>query len=269
MAELRIVALADGSPYADDVLFMAHQLARWTNGQVTVIHEVEVVMPGLLDNETKARAHADAVEGGRAALERRISALGMESEVIITYGDLLDRALEAMSGPGFFVAGIKGSGLLRRVLIGSTVVKLIERSPVPVLAVPRGERLTAPLHLYVGVEPGGRFEAAPVQALVQQFTGNVGATTFFSVTREGERARTEALVELERSREACALPMPTHVHALPGDLGLAELKDHVATDPHALLVLRKGGRELSDQLFRRYFINELVYAGRAPMVVLP
>ncbi len=269
MAQLRIVALADASPYAEDVLYMAHHLARWTGGELMVLNEAEPVMPGLLDNETKARVKADAMQQAREQLAGRLAALGAEADVRVVDSGLLDEAMAAMPGAGFFVVGIKGSGMLRRIFIGSTVVKLIDQSPVPVVAVPRGERLTTPLHLYVGVEPGDRIDPAPVRELVERLAGNVGSATYFSVTRVGERAEAEALEGLRRARADCALDLPTDVQVLPGDLGLAELKDHAATDPHALLVLRRGGRELTHQLFRRFFINELVYAGRAPMVVLP
>jgi|GEM_PF-5930879 nucleotide-binding universal stress UspA family protein len=269
MSQLRVVALADSSPYADDVLYMAHNLSRWTGGELLVLSEAEAMTSGMLDNEMKARMKADAVQATRDRLGARIAALGMKAEVRVVVGGLLDDALAAMSGPGFFVAGIKGTGVLRRILIGSTVVKLIERSPVPVMAVPRGERLTAPLHLYVGVAPGEPFDTAPLHRLLVDLGGNVGHVSFFSVTSDDDRAQAVALEGLRRVEADRAFTVPTDVQVLPGELGLAELKDHVASDPHALLVLRKGGRELSDQLFRRFFINDLVYAGKAPMVVLP
>lgn len=269
MAGPRIVALVDTSSYADDVLRMAHDLSRWSDGEFHVLSEAEVLMPGLLDNASKARAKGEALEQVRADLSERVQALGARPDVQVVDTDILDAALGAMSGKGFFVAGIKGSGILRRIFIGSTVVKLIERSSVPVIAVPRGHRVETPLHLYVGVAPGEPFEPRPVRELVARLGGNVGLVTFFSVVAEGAKAA-DATPEVLRKAEAdCALTVPTIVQVLPGELGLAGLKEHAAADPHALLVLRRGARELADQLFRRFFINELVYEAKVPLVVLP
>ncbi len=269
MAAPRIIALADTSPYADDVLRMALDLSRWSGGELLVLSEAEVLMPGLLDNEAKARAKETALEVAREALAQRVAALGASPQVRVMESGLLDEARAAMPDKGFFVAGIKGSGILRRIFIGSTVVKLIERSTVPVVAVPRGQRVTTPLHLYVAVAPDAPFDPEPVRDLVASFGGNVGLVTFFSVADLDAKAQELALAGLKMAEAECALAQPTLVQVLPGEIGLAGLKEHAADDPHALLVLRRGGRELVDQLFRRYFINELVYDARVPLVVLP
>ena len=36
-----------------------------------------------------------------------------------------------------------------------------------------------------------------------------------------------------------------------------------------MLIVQKGSRLLTDQLFRRFLINELVYEGQTPLIVLP
>lgn len=36
-----------------------------------------------------------------------------------------------------------------------------------------------------------------------------------------------------------------------------------------MLVVQKGSRLLTDQLFRQFLINELVYEGQTPLIVLP
>ncbi len=269
MANLRIIALADTSPYVDDVLRMAKDLSQWCDGDLHVLSEAEVVMPGLLDNAAKAQAKVHALEQVRNDLAERLKSYGAAPSLQVVDFDVLEAALGAMPERGFFVAGIKGSGILRRIFMGSTVVKLIERSPVPVIAVPRGHRVLTPLHLYVGVAPGELFEPSPVRDLVAQLGRHVGLVTFFSVASDGAKAADAALEGLRKADADCALKVPTTVQVLSGELGLAGLKDHAASDPHALLVLRRGGRELTDQLFRRYFINELVYEGRVPLVTLP
>jgi hypothetical protein len=38
---------------------------------------------------------------------------------------------------------------------------------------------------------------------------------------------------------------------------------------HDLLVVQKGSRGLKDKLFRKYLVNELIYEGQIPLIVLP
>ncbi len=49
----------------------------------------------------------------------------------------------------------------------------------------------------------------------------------------------------------------------------ARTRQLVGTTADSLLVVQKGSRLLTDQFFRRLLINELVYEGETPMVVLP
>lgn len=270
MSKLRVLALVDGSPYADDVLRMAHDLARWSGGELEVLSEVEPVMPGLMDGASKDRSKQEALEAGQRSLKERVAGLGVpDAPVHVVASGLLDAALEAMPGPGFFVVGIKGTGILRRIFIGSKVVELIERTPVPVVAVPRGMRIEPPLHLYVGVAPDEPFLPEPLRDLVRSIGGNVGRATFFSMAGGGGEGATAAAAGLRMAEAACGLQVPTEQEVVAGEAGLAALKERMVLDRRSLLVLRRGGRELVDQLFRRYFINELVYEAHVPLVVLP
>lgn len=265
---LHILALADDSPYATDVLQMARDLAGWTCGEVHVMSQVEMVMPALVDSTTKVHMQQEAMDARRQELEQHLKALGIQARTTVVARGLLDEAMAALDGDGFVVVGLKGSGGLRRIFIGSTVVKLIDRTTVPVLAVPQGNHLRPPLHLYVAVAPDGPFTPASLQHLVSRLGDKVGRITFFTSVDQGAPSE-QALERLRKAQAECGLALPTEVELHQGAEGLSALKQHVADHPNALLVLNRGGRELLDQLFRRFFINELVYEGHVPMVVMP
>ena len=48
-----------------------------------------------------------------------------------------------------------------------------------------------------------------------------------------------------------------------------DIKDMINIKEEEMLVVQKGSRLLTDQLFRRFLINELVYHGQTPLIVLP
>lgn len=50
---------------------------------------------------------------------------------------------------------------------------------------------------------------------------------------------------------------------------IEDVKKVISNKDEELLVLQRGSRYLSDQLFRKMMINELVYEGNTPLMVLP
>jgi nucleotide-binding universal stress UspA family protein len=81
----------------------------------------------------------------RAVRERALdTALGglantVAVDGVILGGDLAACLLEqAASGVDLIITGSRGFGVARQVALGSVSSKLVERSPVPVLVVPRG-----------------------------------------------------------------------------------------------------------------------------------
>jgi hypothetical protein len=54
-----------------------------------------------------------------------------------------------------------------------------------------------------------------------------------------------------------------------GDDPFQDIKKVVVDRTDEVLVVQRGSRLLTDQLFRRFLIDELVYEGHIPLVVLP
>ncbi len=54
-----------------------------------------------------------------------------------------------------------------------------------------------------------------------------------------------------------------------GNNPFSDIKKVVNNKIDEMLIVQKGSRLLTDQLFRRFLINELVYEGQTPLIVLP
>ena len=54
-----------------------------------------------------------------------------------------------------------------------------------------------------------------------------------------------------------------------GNNAFEDIKKVINNKIDEILVVQKGSRLLTDQLFRKFLINELVYQGQTPLVVLP
>ncbi|MEO8961492.1 MAG: hypothetical protein ABI325_06410, partial [Ginsengibacter sp.] len=54
-----------------------------------------------------------------------------------------------------------------------------------------------------------------------------------------------------------------------GNNSFEEIRKVINNKIDELLIVQKGSRLLTDQLFRKFLINELVYEGQTPLIVLP
>ena len=54
-----------------------------------------------------------------------------------------------------------------------------------------------------------------------------------------------------------------------GSNPLEDIKKVINFKIDEMLVIQKGSRLFTDQLFRKFLINELVYEGKTPLIVLP
>lgn len=50
---------------------------------------------------------------------------------------------------------------------------------------------------------------------------------------------------------------------------ISEIKKVINNKEEELLIVQKGSRLLTDHIFRKFLINELVYEGQTPLIVLP
>ncbi|MDZ7846452.1 MAG: hypothetical protein U5L96_06635 [Owenweeksia sp.] len=89
---------------------------------------------------------------------------------------------------------------------------------------------------------------------------------FFTILKENE-SEEKAKEQLAKLKAEYADYNPV-VSIFKGDDAFDGLKKHVEKTTDAFLVLQQGSRSLQDQLFRKFMINELVYSGHTPLIVI-
>ena len=92
--------------------------------------------------------------------------------------------------------------------------------------------------------------------------------TFFYLAKPNEKTK-----GIEKHlRELCAMFVDrfnTDFAIYEGNNPFEDIKKVINNKIDELLIVQKGSRLLTEQLFRRFLINELVYEGQTPMIVLP
>jgi nucleotide-binding universal stress UspA family protein len=137
----RIVLALDGSPESDYALPVAQELASAMGAAVTIVHVREMMLAPVVGGVPR-RIDEDQLEAAvRVDLQTLLSA-GIDADLRIvasTYSggpahEIAEVAKEVDAG--LIVAGVRGVGLIKGLLVGSVAHRLPYIATCPVLTVP-------------------------------------------------------------------------------------------------------------------------------------
>ena len=137
----RIVLALDGSPEADQALPVAQELALGLGAAVTVVHVREMMLAPVVGGVPRRIDEGQVEATVRADVEALIAA-GVDAELRIvasTYAggpahEIAEAARDVEAG--LIVAGVRGLGLIKGLLVGSVAHRLPYVARCPVLTVP-------------------------------------------------------------------------------------------------------------------------------------
>ncbi|MCM4159259.1 universal stress protein [Antarcticibacterium flavum] len=265
----RIIILVDFSEYSENLIEFGFSLSKKLNGKLVFVHQVAGVVPALADegsrNEILKAEISDAHIHLRDLLKERIQD---ENAIHISPKPILS-ILKELSNELYFdwvLTGLKTTGVLKRLFIGSTPLSIIDESNHLTLAVPIKTPVAIPQKLLVGVTPKFPMNREQFQVVLTSLTGHIKQIEFFTVLKDDED-EDKAKVYLQKlQKEFDTLKSEFSIYK--GDNALDLLKKQVHLTMDSFLVLQQGSRTLNDKLFRKFMINEVVYGAQTPLIVL-
>jgi nucleotide-binding universal stress UspA family protein len=137
----RIVLALDGSPESDYALPVAEEIARALGAAVTIVHVREMMLAPVVGGVPRRIDEGQVESAVRADLESLIAG-GIDAELRIvasTYSggpahEIADVAKELDAG--LIIAGARGHGIIKGLLVGSVAHRLPYIATCPVLTVP-------------------------------------------------------------------------------------------------------------------------------------
>lgn len=276
----RLIALIDFSLYSSALLELAGRWCQNAGANLLLIHKVAGLVPGLAESDMKKKIIDDEkkeaidklkkLASEKIAPETKVDFVATDKSILEAISDALDEGLN-----DYIIVGIKGTGMLKRILMGSVATHVINELNNITITVP--EKLCVgpgpicnltPRKIVVTLTDKYPLNEAALGNFLETFEGTIKKLTFVSVVDEDEDAReeTEFLSNLTgkyRQRFDASYKI------LRGNNVFEEIKENVQGDSDTVLVVQKGSRTLTDQFFRKFFINQLVSDGSLPMVVLP
>jgi len=265
----RIILLIDFSEYSENLTEFAFKMSEIIQANVVFVHRISAVVPAMADHaarEAVVKAESEeALSNLRKLAKGRVynhDAFHVSQKPVLTI-------LKEMASDHYFdwvFAGLKGTRALKRLFIGSTTVSIVDESDLLTVAVPARDQVTAPKKLMVGVNPKYPLNKEQFGTVLSSLNPQIRQIEFFTVVKDDEdESQAEEYLSGLRAEYAAHQPV---VGLYKGANAFDLLKDRVIVSEDSFLVLQQGSRSISDKLFRKFMINELVYGAHTPLIVL-
>lgn len=269
----RFILLIDFSECSGNLLKYAYDWSLQTNAELLLVHQTIAVVPAFAESSTKDDATREANEKALSQLKElaksllpsldKVSYSVSENHLQFTLTQLLAEPFEHL----IFV-GLKGTGLLKKMLLGSVAIEIIENVNNIVVAMPEEISHFSHEKIFVAVTEKHPLNILALNNFFHFLDQGTTTITFFNLAKPNE-----AMIEIEKKlsdlSRLFADRFTTTFAIYEGENSFDEIKKVINHKIDELLIVQKGSRLLTDQLFRKFLINELVYKGQTPLIVLP
>ncbi|WP_114751751.1 universal stress protein [Pleomorphovibrio marinus] len=269
----RLIIALDFSEYAIKLLEYAQGLASLSDASILLVHQSTVMAPSLADAEIRK----DIAKRTNAENLAKLKVMAREANLpesvtkYIVSDEHLHSTLEKlMEEPydHFLMMGVKGTGVLKQIFLGSNVLTAIQQLSCKILALPKEAKRSLPNKLLVGIHPQFDLNTEQLEKLIAYYGNQINSLVFFSVLKSSDD--TEKTVQnLAQISEKFKGSFATKTEIVREMDVKTQTKALMAANPESLLVLQRGSRFFSDLVFRKMLINELIYEGEVAMAVLP
>lgn len=247
--------------------------SREANARILLLHQTLIMAPALADTETKEQlaeqTNEEALQKLKALAEahlpnnREVSYFVSENPLHVSLSQVLSDPFEDL----IFV-GVKGTGMLKKIFLGSVALQIIRSTKNIVVAMPKEIDRYTHEKIFVAINEKKPLNTVELNNFLQFVEDKNTHVTFFYLAKPNEKTN-DVEKQLRELAETYADRFQTDFAIYEGQNRLEDIKKVINNNIDEILVIQRGSRFLTDQLFRRFLINDLVYEGQTPLVVLP
>lgn len=269
----RFIILVDFSPYSEHLIHFACEWGSRVNAEILLLHKTAVISPVMAPHESKLQlariAKRDAMEKLQRCTET-VLPKGASVKRLVTERKLVHQLQALLREPcnNLVFLGLKGTGLLKKIFIGSEAVNVIDSIDNLVIAMPRNAECCSRESIHVAVQKNYPLNIIDFDKFLNFAGEQIKKIVFFSViTPDDDLDSTERY--LRDLAEFYADKRDVSHELYQGKNAFEDLKRIISKRTNEFIVVQRGSRMFLDQMFRKYLINELVYEGNIPLVILP
>jgi nucleotide-binding universal stress UspA family protein len=264
----RIIVLIDFSKYTDILLKSTQLFAEILKADILFVHQVAGVMPAMANAESREKL--GEIEKQEALMKLNMivdDTLYTRATFQVSDKNILT-ILEELADEDYFdwvFAGVKGAGILRQIFIGSTTLNVIDNTQLLTVAIPLKKDIIIPKKLIIAANYKFPFQYEQLRYVLDALSGTVEEIEFITVVKEENETSYQAY--LDEVLELFKTYHPSSRTFISDD-PFSEIRHYILHRKDTYLVVQQGSRSFVDTLFRKFMINELVYAGSIPLIVI-
>ena len=269
----RFIILIDFSEYSVNLIKYAFGWSRQVGAELLLVHHTIVLAPALTDNDSRQEIIQIANQEGLKKLKLlakdlipqtvKISFSVSESNLQLSLNKFLEEPFDNL-----IFTGIKGSGIFKKIFIGSVALQVIDNIDHIVVALPKEIAVFSQEKIFVAVTKIHPLNILELYKFLNFIDKDNTSITFFYLAKPNEKT-----VNIEKHlRDLTSLfagTFNTNFAIYEGNDPFQNIRNVINNKEEEILIVQKGSRLWTDQIFRKFLINELVFEGQTPLVVLP
>lgn len=269
----RFIVLIDFSAYSLHLLQYACDWSKQVDAEVLLLHQTLVFAPALADNETRKQIVFQTNTDALIQLKALVTDNHIQTGKISFYvtETSLNTTLERLLADPFdnlLFVGLKGTKRIKQLVLGSVALQVIEKNNNCVVALPAAITKFNHPRILVAVSEKHPLNILELNNFLKFVDSEATKINFFYLAKPKEET-TGIEKQLRQLSELFADRFTTDYTLFEGDNPFNDIKNLINNKTDELLVVQKGTRYFTDQLFRKFMVSELVYEGETPLVVLP
>ena len=269
----RLVVLIDFSPYTPTLLKLACNWQKTFDLDLVFIHKLDGLAPTISNTKGSDqiiefnKKEADKTFSNTLK-ENNLAPIGEKTSFEAISIQLL-HYLEGFLKPNdLLLLGLKGTGFLKRLLIGSTATTIIDQLNQTVIAVPQTIEETVPIKLALSCQEKHPLNEQALESILVTIGQKIKEIELLTLIEDkAELARGKEYLEQLKSKLEDRFEVQINIYENKD--AFTEIKKRFSKRLDDFIVLQKGSRHLNDKLFRNFFINDLIHDGNTPLIILP
>ncbi|MBU2492349.1 MAG: universal stress protein [Bacteroidetes bacterium] len=269
----RFIILIDFSEYSSNLIKYACDWSKQVNAEILLLHKTIVLAPALTDNESRQQiaqhANDEALQKLKSLAKELIpNIFNVSYSVSDSHLQLILPKFLAEPFENLIFVGLKGTGLIKKILLGSVAIQIIDSTNNIVVAMPKEINTFSHEKIFVAVTEKHPFNILKLNNFLKFIDNKNTNITFFYLAKPNEK-----IIGIEKQlRELSKIfadRFKTDFAIYEGHNSFDDIKKVINNKIDEMLIVQKGSRLLTDQIFRKFLINELIYDGQTPLIVLP
>lgn len=269
----RLVVLIDFSPYTAVVTEFAKKWNEILNTEILFIHKLNFPFPGLAIEEErenliefekgKVISDLEAIIKSNFHDDKKVSYKIIEKGLINSLPTCLGNEYNDI-----LFLGLKENGVLKKIFIGSTTLKIIEQINYTTITIPFEFKHFIPKSLTIALNIKYPLNKIAFNGLLKAVGSFIEKITFVSVITPKDNFKKNHDYLMKLTHEYNSI-INSSFELVKGESVSNEIKEFINMNPETMLVVQKGTRSITDQLFRKFMINDLLSDSSIPIIIVP